>query len=124
MAVLANDPETFVEETSLTHALHDCAQFAHVQPDALTTGADVNLHGTAGFRGQFLAALRAMHPVRFLQPVFLGFRLGLLLCCQFGHSLPHFLHPDVLVFTFVWFHRSHLFRPDRVSYSSPRRLML
>ena len=104
MAVFANDSETFVEEASLAGALHDCTQFTHIQPDALATGAYVNLHGTAGFRGQFLAAFRAMHPVRFLQSLLLGFRLGLLLFGQSGHSLLHFLHPDVLIFKFVWFH--------------------
>ena len=124
MAVLANDSQTFVEETSLTRALHDGAQFAHVQPDALAARADVNLHGTAGFRGQFLAAFRAMHPVCFLEPMSLGLRLGLLLFCQSGHSLLHFLHPDVLVFKFAWFHSFDLFRPERASSSSSRRLTL
>ena len=79
MAVLANDSQTFVEETSVTRALHDCAQLAHVQPHALATGTDVNLHGAAGFRGQLLAAFRTMHPVRVLHPLLLGGRLGLLL---------------------------------------------
>ena len=124
MAVFANDSETFVEEASLAGALHDCTQFAHVQPDALAARADVNFHSTTGFRGQFLAAFRAMHPVRFLQSLFLSFRLGLLLFGQFGHPLLHFLHPDVLVFKFVWLHSFELFRPDRASCSKARRLML
>lgn len=72
-AFLSNDAQAFVEEASLARALHNCAQFAHVEPDALATRADVDLDGTAGFRGQSLAAFWAMHPVRLLQPEFLGF---------------------------------------------------
>jgi len=64
--VLADNSQAFIEEVPRSGVFHDGAQLPHVQPHALATGADINLHRAAGFRGQFLTAFRAVHPVGFL----------------------------------------------------------
>jgi len=103
----AKNSQARVEEAALS--LYDGCQFARIQPYTLATRADVDLHGVAYLRGQFLTAFRAVHPMRLLQPVLFGFRLCLLLLSQLGHSLLHFVHPDVFFFAFSIFHNSSCF---------------